>query len=66
MGQAGAAEATLKGISGSCVRKAEADMELLSLMSGAASANYDAPFTVERFELLALVAEASGRQLELD
>jgi hypothetical protein len=41
-------------------------MELLSLVSAAASTNYDAPFTVERFELLALVAEASGRQLELD
>jgi hypothetical protein len=66
MGQAGAAEAALKGISGGCVRKAEADMELLSLVSAAASTNYDAPFTVERFELLALVAEASGRQLELD
>jgi hypothetical protein len=47
----------VKVINGSCVRKADADMEL----PAAASANYDAPFTVERFELLALVAEASGR-----
>jgi hypothetical protein len=57
MGQARAAEAPLKGISGGPIWEAEADVELLS-------PNYDAPFTVERFKLLALVAEASGRQLE--
>ena len=44
--------------------EAEADVELLSLVPTAASANYDAPLTVERFKLLALAAEASGRELE--
>jgi hypothetical protein len=39
-------------------------VELLCLVPAAASANYDAPFTAERFKLLALVAEPSGRQLE--
>jgi hypothetical protein len=32
----------------------------------AASANYDAAFTMERFKLLAFVAEASWRQLKFD
>jgi hypothetical protein len=63
MGQAGTAEGALKGISSGCVGKAETDMELLS---AAASANYDAPFTMKRFKLLALVAEASGWQLKFD
>jgi hypothetical protein len=41
-------------------------MGLLSLVPTAASANYDAAFTVERFKLLALVAEVAGRQLDLN
>jgi hypothetical protein len=56
----------VKGISGGGVGKAEADMELLSLVPAAASANCDAAFAVEGFKLQALVAEASWRQLELD
>jgi hypothetical protein len=46
MDQAGAAEA-LKGFGGSCIGKAEAEMELLSLVPAAASANDDTAVTVE-------------------
>jgi hypothetical protein len=47
-------------LSGGCGRTAEAEVELHSLVPPAASANYDAAFTAERFKLLALVAEAPG------
>jgi hypothetical protein len=55
-----------KGVSGGAIWKAEADVELLRLVPPAASANCDAAFTVERFKLKALAAEASWRQLQLD
>jgi hypothetical protein len=53
----------LKRISGGGVRKAEADVELLSLVPAAASANYEAAFPVERFKLKALAAEATWWQI---
>jgi hypothetical protein len=44
IGQASAAEALLKRISGGCIGKAEPDMESVSLVPAAASANYNAAF----------------------
>jgi hypothetical protein len=63
VGQAFATEVIAECI-GSCgIWEAESNMELLDLVSTPAAANCDAAFTVERFKLLALVAEASCRQL---
>jgi len=63
IGQAFATEAIAECIRCGGVWEAESNIELLGLVSTPAAADWDAAFTVERFKLLALVAEASCRQL---
>jgi len=56
----------VKGISSGGIGKAEADVELLRLMSAAATANRNAVLTVEGIKLKILAGETAGRQLKLD
>jgi hypothetical protein len=66
IGQAPAAKALLKSISGGGIGEAEADRELLPLVTAAATADRDASFMVECIKLQGPVAEAPWRRLELD